>query len=38
MKVDLPAPLGPKRPNISPSFTSKFKLLSALTGGDLFLE
>ena len=38
IKVVLPAPLGPSRPNISPCFTSKFNLFIALTSLDEFFE
>ena len=38
IKVDLPAPFGPKRPKISPSFTSKFKLFNALIVVEPFFE
>ena len=38
INVLLPAPLGPKRPKISPSFTSKFKLFKALTVEEPFFE
>jgi hypothetical protein len=29
--VDFPAPLGPRKPKISPGFTSRLKLSTALT-------
>ena len=38
MKVLFPAPFGPKRPKISPSFTSKFKSFSACVDFELFFE
>ena len=37
-KVVFPAPLGPSKPKISPSFTSKFKLLSACVCLEPFFE
>ena len=35
-KVVFPAPFGPSSPKISPRFTSKFKLFSAITSVEFF--
>ena len=38
INVLFPAPFGPNKPKISPSFTSKFKLFNALIDLELFLK